>query len=187
MQEPEHRQYTPVSDEQQFPLIQHAAPDSQDTKTLGRARAIQCIRTISELTHTSISTQLDSCFRNHRIGLGSPYSLLNHQRKQETSQMAVPNSSAQNVPCLFSNFLILLVLQFGGRENREVKCTTAFSHVSCSKSHHTDTMRKKVLWCTSLLSLPYLLSCRNLRRKKTKKTKQKPNQKPHKKKKPNKP
>lgn len=96
--------------------------------------------------------------------------------------MAVPNSSAQNVPCLFSNFLILLVLQFGGRENREVKCTTAFSHVSCSKSHHTDTMRKKVLWCTSLLSLPYLLSCRNLRRKKPKKTKQKPNQKPHKKK-----
>lgn len=80
--------------------------------------------------------------------------------------MAVPNSSAQNVPCLFSNFLILLVLQCAGRENREVKCTTAFSHVSCSKSHHTDTMRKKVLWCTSLLSLPYLLSCRNLRRKK---------------------
>lgn len=82
-----------------------------------------------------------------------------------------------------SHFLILLVLQLGGRENREVKCTTAFSHVSCSKSHHTDTMRKKVLWCTSLLSLPYLLSCRNLSwgEKKTKKPKQKPNQKPHKK------
>lgn len=42
------------------------------------------------------------------------------------------------------------------------KCTIAFSHASCPKSHHIDTMRKKGLWCTSLISLPYLLSSRNL-------------------------
>lgn len=51
------------------------------TKTLGRARATQCIGDTSELTQTSISTVLDSCFRNHQTGLGSPYSLLNPQRK----------------------------------------------------------------------------------------------------------
>lgn len=99
MQEPKHRLYIPVSgDQQQFPLTQHAAKTQGHWEEPEQHSALE----LQVSLHTpSISTVLDSCFRNHQIGLGSPYSLQNPQSKQETSEMDVPNLSAQNVPCPF--------------------------------------------------------------------------------------
>lgn len=77
-----------------------------------------------------------------------------------------------------SQLLILLLLQIGSRENREGKCTVAFSHASCSKSHHIDTMRKKGLWCTSLPALPAEQQKPFLRRKKIPKPNQTKKQNP---------
>lgn len=73
---------------------------SQDTRTLGRARATQCTGTTSELTHTKYKHCAGFLFQKPPDWVGQ--SLLSTESSKESSEMDVPNLSAQNVPCPFS-------------------------------------------------------------------------------------
>lgn len=140
MQEPKHRLYIPVSgDQQQFPLTQHAAKTQGHWEEPEQHSALE----LQVSLHTpSISTVLDSCFRNHQIGLGSPYSLQNPQRNPLKWMFLICQPRMYHVLSL-SQLLTLLVLQTGGREEM-YHCLLSCFLPKVSSHRHNEKKRPLV-------------------------------------------